>query len=180
MIILYALLAIILILLFIGLLVAFAITLLFLFPMANGAVYVPSKDLAIETMIKLGRVTKGKKVVDLGSGDGRVVAALAKTGAEADGYEVNPWLVFKAKQLLRQAGLQDRTQIFMKSYWDVNLAQYDVVTLYGITYIMKGLEKKLQKELRPGAVVLSNYFQFPNWKPVKQANGVYKYTKKVS
>lgn len=175
MIVLYFVLFIILLVLMIGLLVAFAVMLLFIFPMARGAVYVPSKDQAIQTMIKLGKVKKGTKSVDLGSGDGRVVAAFAQAGAEADGYEINPWLVFKAKRLLRNLGLQSQTNIRMQSYWDVNLGEYDVVSVYGITYIMEGLEKKLRSELKPGAIVVSNYFKFPNWKPTREVNGVRQY-----
>lgn len=175
MIVLYFLLFVILLALFIGLLVAFAMMLLFIFPMSRGAVYVPSKDLAIQTMIKLGKVKKGTKSVDLGSGDGRVVAAFAQAGAQADGYEINPWLVFKARRLLRSLGVQKQTSIKMQSYWDVDLGEYDVISVYGITYIMEGLEKKLRSELKPGAVVVSNYFQFPTWKAKREEHGVRQY-----
>lgn len=160
---------------FIGLIVAFAITLLFMFPMARGAVYVPSKDEAIQNMITLAKIKKGTRIAELGSGDGRVVAALTQAGASVDGYEINPWLVFKSRQLLKKLGMHNQSQIFLKSYWDVDMSEYDVVTVYGITYIMEGLEDKLRSELRPGSMVLSNYFEFPNWKPKKKLNGVWQY-----
>lgn len=175
MLILYAILFFLLLALFIGLCIAFGIMLLFIFPMSQGAVYVPSKDSAIETMLKLGKVKKGIKSVDLGSGDGRVVAAFAQAGAQADGYEINPWLVFKARRLLYQLGLGRQTSIKMQSYWNIDLGEYDVISVYGITYIMEGLEKKLRAELRPGTIVVSNYFQFPTWKARRVVNGVRQY-----
>jgi len=173
--IVYFVIFLLLIALFIGLILAFAVTLLFIFPMARGAVYVPSKDQAIATMIKLGKIKKDTKTVDLGSGDGRVVAAFAQAGAQATGFEINPWLVFRSHQLLRRFGLTKKSQILMKSYWDVNLGEYDVVSVYGITYIMESLEEKLRSELKPGSIVVSNYFQFPTWKPRQEMNGVRQY-----
>lgn len=160
---------------FVALLVAMFLTLLFIFPMARGAVYVPSKPGAIAAMIKLGRVKKGRKVAELGCGDGRVVVALAQTGAEVHGYEINPLLVWRAKRAVRRAGLQGRAFIHLKSYWEVDLGVYDVITVYGITYIMKALGHKLRQELRPGSRVVSNYFTFPRWKIQQSVAGVHLY-----
>ena len=169
------LLILILVVVLVALIAAFAVTLLFIFPMARGAVYVPSKGLAIETMIKLAKLRPGKLVADLGAGDGRISLAFAEAGAIAHGYEINPWLVFKGERALRQAHLTRQAQIFRKSYWDVDLSDYEVITVYGITYIMAALEKKLLKELKPGTLVLSNYFKFPNWKIQKTVNGIHVY-----
>jgi len=175
MIVLYFIICLVLAALLIALLVAFAMTLLFIFPMAKGAVYVPSKDLAIETMLSLAKVKKNMPTVDLGSGDGRVVAAFAHAGASADGYEINPWLVFKAKRRLSQLGFGKKTRIYLQSYWNVDLSKYQVVTVYGITYIMESLEEKLLSELKPGTLVISNYFTFPTWKKLKTINGIHLY-----
>lgn len=163
---------ILLALILIGLVIAIVITLLFIFPMVRGAVYVPSKDSAIETMIKLAKLKPGKATADLGSGDGRVVLAFARHGAQADGFEINPWLVWKSRRILNKAGFAQKTQIYGQSYWDYDLSQYDVITVYGITYIMEALEKKLRKELKPGAIVISNYFEFPTWKPSKVVRNI--------
>jgi precorrin-6B methylase 2 len=175
--VLYLVLLIILSFGFIALLFASFLTLLFIFPMAQGAVYVPSKPEAIAAMIKLGRVKKGKKVAELGCGDGRVVVALAQTGAEVHGYEINPLLVWRAKRAVARAGLQGKAFIHLQSYWDIDLGEYDVVTVYGITYIMKALEKKLKLDLKKGACVVSNYFTFPTWKKQETVAGVHLYLK---
>jgi protein-L-isoaspartate O-methyltransferase len=175
MLLIYYIIILIMLIAFIGLLIFMFLTLLYILPMAKGAVYVPSKPEAIKAMIKLAKVKSGMKVADLGSGDGRVVAALAKTGASVDGYEINPLLVWRARRNIAQAKLQKRAKIIAHSYWDADLSIYDVIVVYGITYIMKDLSRKLRAELQPGAVVASNYFKLPNWKKTTTLNGVHLY-----
>jgi hypothetical protein len=68
--------------------------------------------------------------------------------------------------------------IFNHSFFSVDLSSYHLITLYATTYVMKPLEKKLLKELKPGSIVISNYFRFPNWKSTKSINQVHLYCKK--
>ena len=136
----------------------------------RGAPYLPTHRESIAKMIELARVKTGDKMVDLGSGDGRIVIAFAKEGVEAHGYEVNPLLVWWSRRMIKRAGLEDRACIHRQSFWRADFSSYSIVTLFGITHIMKGLEKKLKKELAPGARVLSNAFRFPNWE-LKEKKG---------
>jgi len=177
MIILTWIVAIILTSILIGLLFLLFSTLFYVLPMAKGAVYVPSKPEAIRSMIKLAKLKPGMKVADLGCGDGRVVIAFAVAGAEAHGYEVNPLLYLKARKAILKAGLQKSAFIHLKSYWDVDLSAYDVIAVYGITYIMKDLGQKLKRELIKGSRVVSNYFTFPNWTASRTVKGVHLYQK---
>lgn len=133
--------------------------------MLRGAFYAPIPYSAVEQMIKLIDRKKVKKAVDLGSGDGRIVIALARAGIEAHGYEINPVLVWKSRWNIRCAGLHGKAFIHLADLWNVDLSSFQLVTVYGITHMMPKLEKKLQKELKPGAQVFSKYFEFPNWKP---------------
>ena len=121
-----------------------------------GALYVPSKDERIKKMIEFLDIKKREKALDIGAGDGRVVVALAKAGAKAEGFEINPLLVKKAQKNIKKAGLEGKAFVYLKKFWKEDFSEYDVVTLYGIGYIMKGLEKKLKKELKQGARVASN------------------------
>lgn len=148
---------------------------IFLLPTIGGAIYIPSKTEKVKKMIKLAKIKKGEKAVDIGSGDGRIVIALAEAGAQAHGYEINPILVWKSHQNIRRAGLRGKAFIHWASFWNVNFAPYDVVTLFGISYIMKDLEKKLGAELRPGARVVCNAFNFPTWKVQTKDDEVYVY-----
>jgi len=148
----------------------------FILPMIKGAVYIPTTDEDIATMLKLVCVKQGERVVDLGSGDGRVVAAFAKAGANAEGIELNPALVARAEELLKVQKVS-HTKILWQSFWDADLSSYDVIVLYGYPTIMKNLKKKLDKELKPGTRIVSNQFSFPGWKSEKEYNGVYLYLK---
>ncbi len=141
---------------------------------APFAVTTPSK---VKKMIKLAEIKSGEKVVDLGSGDGRIVMALARAGALAYGYEINPFLAGLARRKIKKAGLQARAEIRQKSYWRDNMGNFDKVVLFGVPYMMSRLEKKLKHELKPGAIVVSNKFKFSDWQPLKQEDNIFIYKK---
>jgi SAM-dependent methyltransferase len=146
-----------------------AILLMFFIPFLFGAPYEPSRKKAIEKMIKFSEVKKGEKSVDLGSGDGRLVRAFAKAGAEAHGYEINPFLVFYSKYKTKKLGIKN-AYFHWGNFWKVSLSKFDIVTSFQIGYIMPKLEKKLLRELPTGARVVSNTWKFKNWK-VKKIEG---------
>lgn len=151
---------------------------LFAVPMLHGPVYVPSSDDRLQTMLELAKIKTQDKIIDIGSGDGKIVFALAEQGHNATGVDINWWLVWRARARARHKKLTSKTTFIRGNFWNVDFSKYDVLFLYGTTYIMKKLEKKLQAELKPGARVVSNYFKFPNWKPAQEKNQVRLYIKK--
>jgi hypothetical protein len=153
------------------------IDIIFLLPTVHGAIYLPSSDTHIKTMLDLAQIKKGDTAVDIGSGDGRIVAALSQAGAEAHGYEINPFLVLWSKFKLSNQQLSTPAHIHWASMWSVNYKDYSVVILFGMSYIMKGMQKKLQKELPVGSRIICNSFPFPNWKETKRIGNVYLYVK---
>ena len=166
----------------VGLIIFFYIVIIvdiiFLLPTVKGAIYYPSSDQQIETILKFAKIKKGEKAVDIGSGDGRIVVALARAGADAHGYENNPFLVVWSWWKTRLLPRNERGKHHWANLWTTNFSQYQVVTLFGMTYIMKDLENKFLKELKPGARVICNSFPFPNWTPSKKEGSVYLYEKK--
>lgn len=146
-----------------------------LFPIFGGAPFLPTRKERIARALKLVRIRPGQRIADLGAGDGRILIACAKKGAKAYGFEINPFLVWGAKLNIKKAGVGDLATPQRKSFWTQDFSSFDVVFIYGITHIMKKLEKKLQKELKPGAKVVSFIFSFPNWQPVIKENGIYIY-----
>ncbi|KAI2497879.1 hypothetical protein MHU86_16617 [Fragilaria crotonensis] len=119
--------------------------------------------------------------VDLGSGDGRVVFRAAREGLfhKSIGYEINPFLhmIAQSRRLLQAPLYYSRTQFSLTNLWDVDLSQVNVVAVYGLNPIMKDLGVKLQNELQPGSIVLSNVFAIPGWKPSRSMsqNGMHIY-----
>jgi len=144
----------------------------FVLPIFSGAPYAPTKNRRVEEMLGPLGQGRGKRAADLGSGDGRIVIALAQRGFEAHGFELNFLLVLYSRFKIRRAGLQGRAFIHRQNYWKEDLSGFDVITVFGINYIMSALEKKLRKELKEGARVISNKFTFPEWKPQQYTGGV--------
>ena len=139
----------------------FALVFLVFFPLGRGAVYVPSTPEKAALLAELSGASRGEKAADLGSGDGRVVIALARRGAEAHGFEVNPALVLAARRNIRRASLQGRAFIHWKSFWRADLSPFDVVTVFQGSFVMRRLEAKVRRELGPGARVVSDFWGFP-------------------
>lgn len=158
-----------------GSIILFIALLFALFSLITGAPFVPSRDKAVEKMIALADIKPGERAADLGSGNGKVVIALARAGAEAHGYEINPLLIWWSRINIQRAGLETKAFIHWKSFWGENFITFSVISLYGIPHIMKRLEKKLRTELRPGTRVVSNAFTFPHWIHSKKDNDVYLY-----
>ncbi len=155
----------------------FASIFIFLFAAVwRGAPFVPTRPSVVKRIIKLAGVKPGERAVDLGSGDGRLVIALARSGADAYGYEINLWLVLWSRWQIRRAGLGSRAKIIWGSFWRGSLKPYSLVVVYGIPRIMPSLEKKLQRELSPGARVVSSAFIFPTWVPKETDGGLYLYS----
>jgi 2-polyprenyl-3-methyl-5-hydroxy-6-metoxy-1,4-benzoquinol methylase len=150
--------------------------------MFTGAPFAVSSRYKIKKMMPLIKeAAAGRKnlaAVDLGSGDGRIVIALAQNDFIAHGLEINPLLVWYSRLKIKLAGLKGKAFIHRENYWQTDFSQYDIVVLFGVFYIMAKLEKKLLAELKPGALVICNHFYFPTWQPVKQEGDVYIYQKR--
>lgn len=148
-----------------------------LYDLRDGAWYEPTPEEKVQHMIELLDIKPGQHAVDLGSGDGRIVIAMAKKGAYAVGFEKDDKLVRQANDNIRLAGLTKRAKIIHANFWKEDLSQFDRVSIYQMKSIMKKLEHKLQKELPIGARVVSNYWQFPMWKPCANSENLWLYTK---
>lgn len=142
-----------------------------------GAPYVGTSHARIEKIIKLANIKRGDRVVDLGSGDGRIVIAMAKKGAIAFGYEINPIYVLIAKLKIYREGLSKNAFIYWKNFWSVDLSKFDVIVIYGVSYIMEKLEKKLKKQVKSTAKIISLSYTFKDWRPLLQDAHVFVYKK---
>src|SRR4030043_1077634 len=87
----------------------------------KGGPYVPSDQKTIKKILDFLQIKKGEKIADIGSGDGRIVIALAKKGALAYGYEINPLLVIWSKIKISRGGLKGKAFVYWKNFWKVDL-----------------------------------------------------------
>ena len=151
------------------------VILVFLLPPFMGAPYVPSSSAVVKQMLQFAQPQPGERMVDLGSGDGRIVMAFAGKGIEAHGYEINPSLVLFSRLAIRARGLQGKAHIHWRSLMGVDFSRFDIVVIYGLPGIMKSLENRLQKDLPPGGRVISNTFSFQNWPAAAKEDKVFLY-----
>ena len=154
---------------------AFYLIFFVFFPLARGAIYDPSTPAQTSLMVDLADVRFGEKAADLGSGDGRVLIALARRGAEAHGYEVNPVLVLLSRRRIRRAGLQGKAFVHWRSFWRAELSGFALVTVFQVDFVMGRLENKLKRELPDGARIVSHHWRFPDWPPEKARGDMYLY-----
>lgn len=132
--------------------------------------FYPSKLSSLEeSMRALGLENgKGKKFVDLGCGEGRVVQWAAKHGYSATGIELNPLLSIISRFRLFLTTGKYKTKIVNKSFYQADLREFDIIYVYLYPEHMDKLIQKLKKELKKDAVVVSNTFVFKNLKPIKE------------
>lgn len=122
-----------------------------------GAPYVPTKKSDLVKLFEHLKLRKGSKLVDMGSGDGRVLILASKKGCRATGYELNPILALISKIRLQRF---KQSKVLIKSYWAADISKADVVFLFSAQPFMGRMFDKLQNELKPGAIVISYGFSF--------------------
>lgn len=167
--------------LFIFLNILFGIFVLyFIIAFVSGAPFVPTADPVARKMIELSGVKKDQIVYDLGSGDGKLLYLAAKEGARAIGIEINPILVFYAR--LRQLFLRVPGSMQTKwgNFWGNDVKNADIVYVYLLPWRMDALARKLERELKKGAVVVSNSFIFPKWKLLREDRDHHVYVYQIS
>jgi cyclopropane fatty-acyl-phospholipid synthase-like methyltransferase len=137
-----------------------------------GAPYLPIRQVDAEAALDLAAVKKGETVIDLGSGDGRLLIAAARRGAQAIGYEINPLLWLWS--LVATWPYRRHITIHLKSYWQATLPPADVIYTFLITRYTAKLDRKLTTELHQPTRVVSYVFELPR-KPEKQTRNTFLY-----
>ncbi|XP_012927830.2 protein FAM173B isoform X5 [Heterocephalus glaber] len=97
--------------------------------------FVPATAKQIENVMKMLRHRRGS-LVDIGSGDGRVVIAAAEEGFTAVGYELNPWLVWYSRYRAWRAG--SSATFYISDLWKVTFSQYSNVVVFGVPQMNAG------------------------------------------
>ncbi len=130
----------------------------------KDVVWVPTEQALADKMLDLAKVTPQDYVIDLGSGDGRIVITAARRGARALGIEYNTDLVTLSKQNAMKTGVTDKVQFVEADLFESDFSQATVVTMFLLPDINLRLRPKIL-DLKPGTRVVSNSFDMKEWNP---------------
>ena len=131
--------------------------------------YLPSTQVAVDEMLRLAGTGPDDLVVDLGSGDGRMVIAAARDyGARGLGIEIDPKLVAESEDNARQAGVADRVAFRQGDVLAADYREATVVTLYLLPNLVEKLKPRLLAELKPGTRIVAHDYGFSDWKPDRE------------
>jgi SAM-dependent methyltransferase len=129
----------------------------------DGSVpFVVSPPEIVERMMRMAEVGPGDTLIDLGSGDGRIVIAAAKRGARALGVDIDPELVKLATENARQAGVAASARFEVRDLFETDLSKASVVAFYLLPELNAKLLPKLLA-LRPGTRIVSHDGGIGEW-----------------
>lgn len=126
--------------------------------------YVPTPQVVVDRMLQMAKVTPQDYLIDLGSGDGRIVVTAAKKfGARGFGVDLNPVRIKEAVENAARAGVSDRAAFHQRNLFETDLSDASVITMYLLPRVNLDLRPKIL-ELKPGTRVVSHDFSMDDWK----------------
>jgi precorrin-6B methylase 2 len=136
-------------------------------PREPDVVYVPTPPEVVDAMLKVAKVGKGDVLYDLGSGDGRIPIAAAKTYGitRGIGIDINPERIKEANANRRKAGVEKTVRFVNADLFESNFSDATVITLYLLPALNLKLLPKLLNEVKPGTRIVSHAFDMGTWKP---------------
>ena len=128
------------------------------------APFLPTPMCVVEKMLELADVDEDDIVYDLGCGDGRVVIAAAeKCGAHGVGLDIYPQWVKKSQSNAKKAGVESLVEFRLEDATMADISEATVVTLYLLPESNDLLRPLLEKQLKPGACVITHNYHMPGW-----------------
>jgi SAM-dependent methyltransferase len=128
----------------------------------KDVVWVPTPQALADKMLNLAQVTPQDYVIDLGSGDGRIVITAAKRGARAHGIEYNPDMVELSKRQAAREGVAEKATFVKADLFESDFSSATVITMF----LMPDINLKLRPailNLKPGTRIVSNTFGMGDW-----------------
>mgnify|MGYP001287824892 CR=1 FL=1 len=132
--------------------------------------YVPTPQSVVERMLEMAGVGPQDYLIDLGSGDGRIVVTAAKKyNVRGFGVDLNPVRINESNENAAKAGVSDRVAFQQRNLFDTDLSDATVITMYLLPRVNLELRPRLL-ELKPGTRIVSHDFDMDDWKPDQFAN----------
>jgi hypothetical protein len=129
--------------------------------------FVPSDQDNVERMLKLAQLKDDDVVVDLGSGDGRIVLTAARMNKKLRGFgvDIDEKLVIESNAAARAQGVADRVQFFHRNAFDTDLREATVIAMWLWPELQILLRPVILAQARPGTRVITNLWDIGSWKP---------------
>ena len=129
----------------------------------GDVIYVPTPQIVVDEMLQMAKVGSGDYVIDLGSGDGRIVITAAKKhGARGFGVDLDTYLLKMANDNARIAGVADRARFYEQNLFETDLSPATVIT----TYLLPEMNLKLRPKLlslKPGTRIVAHDYAMGEW-----------------
>ncbi len=139
------------------------------FAQERFSIFVGSAQENVDRMIRLAELRDDDVVIDLGSGDGRIVLTAAKANHRLKGWgvDIDEKLVIQSNAEAKKSGVSDRVQFYQRDVFDADLRGATVITMWMWPEMQRMLRTKILTEATPGTRVLTNIWGMGTWAPDK-------------
>jgi precorrin-6B methylase 2 len=129
--------------------------------------YVPTEQANVQRMLKLANLRDDDVVVDLGSGDGRIVLTAARMNRKLRGWgvDIDDKLVRESNATARARGVADRVQFFHRNAFDADLREATVIAMWLWPEMQRLLRPLILAQARPGTRIVTNLWDLGSWRP---------------
>lgn len=148
----------------------------FTFVILFGAPFLPTLPKQVEPALDLLDLKPGQTLLELGSGDGRILKAAAERGIYAVGFELNPFLVVLS--MLKCLKYRQYVTVVWGNYWHKDWPKADGIFTFLLNPYMPKLDEKLKAYKHKPIKLVSFAFEVPGKKPAKQRQGLFLYNYK--
>jgi hypothetical protein len=132
---------------------------------AGDVIYVPTPQKVVEAMLKLAKVGPKDFIIDLGSGDGRmVITAVREFGARGVGVDLDTVLLDQSRENAKRDGVAERAQFIEQNLFETDLNQATVISTYLLPEMNQRLRPRLLN-LKPGTRVVAHDYHMGEWYP---------------
>ena len=139
-------------------------------PFGEEVPYFRTPQVVVEKMLDLADVGPDDFLIDLGSGNGRIVITAAqKRGARGFGVELDASLVESSNEAARKAGVAERVRFFARDPFDTDIREASVLILYLLPDMNLELRPRILAQLKPGTRVVSHDWDMGEWQPDAKA-----------
>ena len=134
----------------------------------KDVIWIPTPDALVTRMLRMAQLTPQDYVIDLGSGDGKIVVAAAREGAQGLGIEYNPDMVELSRRRAKEALVSERARFEKADIFESDFSKATVITMYLLPHLNLRLRHRILA-LKPGTRVVSHEFRMGRWRPDETA-----------